>query len=294
MKNESLKYPFEVKYKRVLDKFDIAYWEEGEGNNTILFVHGLGSYSYAWIKTIPVLSKYFRCVSIDLPGFGKSSVIDHDATIDFYAGIIFEFLKESGISTISLCGHSMGGAVVEHFSKKHPKFVEKLILIAPAGLEKFEPVEVVEILEFFKPELMLKTTPEQVRKNVTTHFLTLPPESEKMIQDRIDFRAEPCFSTHALIITKSVSGILKSQIFNEHFEVKIPVLLIFGANDGLIPNRYYHKDLNTEILANESVSKYPDAKLILIDNCGHFPQIEKDLEVNNSIIEFVSKNSEAI
>ncbi|MDF1550970.1 MAG: alpha/beta hydrolase, partial [Bacteroidales bacterium] len=117
--------------------YDIAYTDEGKGEKTIVFVHGLGSYLQAWIKNVEVLKSDYRCISIDLPGYGKSSKQPHNGKMTFYAGIISEIVKELKLNKVVLAGHSMGGQISITTSLLYPDIVERLILVAPAGFENF-------------------------------------------------------------------------------------------------------------------------------------------------------------
>src|SRR5512133_839182 len=108
----------EMKYKVEVTKvhlpqsgYDIAYTDEGKGKETIIFIHGLGSYSQAWIKNVESLKANYRCIAIDLPGYGKSSKQPHSGLMTFYAGIINELVKELKLEKVYLAGHSMGGQI---------------------------------------------------------------------------------------------------------------------------------------------------------------------------------------
>ena len=70
---DDLTYPFPTHKLQLAEDLELAYFDEGKGNEVILFIHGLGSYAPAWKKNIESLSKDYRCLAIDLPGYGKSS-----------------------------------------------------------------------------------------------------------------------------------------------------------------------------------------------------------------------------
>ncbi|MDO8897890.1 MAG: alpha/beta fold hydrolase [Bacteroidales bacterium] len=74
---DEIPYPFDVKKVQIDENTEIAYIDEGSGKETIIFIHGLGSYLPAWKKNIEGLSSDFRCIAIDLPGYGKSSKLPH-------------------------------------------------------------------------------------------------------------------------------------------------------------------------------------------------------------------------
>ncbi|MBK8660484.1 MAG: alpha/beta fold hydrolase [Ignavibacteriales bacterium] len=54
------------------------------------------------------LSKHFRCIAIDLPGYGKSSKSLHPGTMDYYAEVVIKLMDKLGINKFNICGHSMG------------------------------------------------------------------------------------------------------------------------------------------------------------------------------------------
>ena len=74
---DELKYDYTVKYAELSNSIKLAYIDEGKGPETILMIHGLGSYLPAWKKNIGELSKTYRVIAIDLPGYGKSSKLPH-------------------------------------------------------------------------------------------------------------------------------------------------------------------------------------------------------------------------
>ncbi|EMR02111.1 Haloalkane dehalogenase [Cesiribacter andamanensis AMV16] len=64
-------YPLPTRYLTTKAGLPLAYTDVGQGP-PLLFIHGLGSYLPAWQKNIAFLSPHFRCLALDLPGFGKS------------------------------------------------------------------------------------------------------------------------------------------------------------------------------------------------------------------------------
>ena len=72
---------------------ELAWTDEGTGEKTLVFVHGMASNLRAWRKNIPVLRDDFRCISLDLPNFGDSSRGDYPMSIPFLSGVLREFLR---------------------------------------------------------------------------------------------------------------------------------------------------------------------------------------------------------
>jgi len=248
------------------DKISIAYWDEGKSEETLLFIHGLTSNIQAWSKNLPILKKHFRCVAIDLPGYGKSVPGIHSGKMDFYAEVISEFIQALKLSNLTIVGHSMGGQIAMATALLYPKLIKILVLVAPAGLESFTKKEINWIKKNYTEAAIASLTEDQIRLNFTND------------QDR-----------NYKVIIRSLHGMLYQPVFERLNEIKCPTLIIFGNNDYLIPHPILHKDKTPEEIAKLGVKKIPGAKLVLFDNCGHFVQFEKPDEFNKTVIEFLIK-----
>jgi len=279
----------EYKYKTNFIKvcgYDIAYIDEGNSSDVLIFIHGLGSYLKAWDRNIPVLKNYFRCIALDLPGYGKSSKQLHNGSVKFYREFLNEFIKALGLKNIVLVGHSMGGQIALSFVINFPDVIKKLILIAPAGFETFNSTDVDELKDIISPELTYNASNEQIRINYKANFFQMPIEAEEMISDRIAIKKDEEFYNHCQIVSNSLSGLLTEPVFNRLNEINIPTLIFFGKNDLLIPNRIHYKT-TTEEIALLGASQIKNSKLLLIENCGHFLQYEIPDIFNSGVVDFV-------
>jgi pimeloyl-ACP methyl ester carboxylesterase len=284
-----LNYPFETKFIQV-DDYRIAYADEGEFDKIILFLHGLGSYFPAWKYNILELKNYFRCIAIDLPGFGKSDKKIHPGSMEFYADVILNFIHSVGINKVNLIGHSMGGQIAINCALNFPDKIDNLILIAPAGFERFPNEEIQIIKNITKPENFLTAEIEQIKSNYELSFYKFPEEANFLIEDRIKISEDDEFYNYCVAISNSIAGMIEQPIFEQLKNINQRTLVIFGKNDSLIPNKYLHKT-TTEEIANLGCAEIPNSRLILLDECGHFAQIEKSEEVNEAIVKFISADS---
>jgi pimeloyl-ACP methyl ester carboxylesterase len=132
-----LDYGIPTQFINLSNDVELAYNETGTSGEYVIFIHGLASYLPAWKKNVAILSKNNRCISIDLPGYGRSSKGNYNVTMDFFADLINEFCSEKGIQSVTLVGHSMGGQIAITAALKYSKLVNKLVHIAPAGFETF-------------------------------------------------------------------------------------------------------------------------------------------------------------
>ena len=225
-----------------------------------------------------------RC--IDLPGYGKSSKQIHSGEVCFYTKIIDEFINKLELKNVSLVGHSMGGQIAASYVLDYPNRISNLILVAPAGFETFNEDEVELIKKIISPEILIKTSDNQIRLNYKFNFYNMPVEAEEMIADRITIKKDSDFSNHCTVVSNSLFGLLKAPIINRLNEINIPTLILFGKNDLLIPNKSIHQT-TTEEIAIFGSSKIKNNRLVLFDKCGHFLQFEKPALFNSNIISFI-------
>ena len=284
---DEMKYSHEVKKVHLPESgYDIAYTDDGKSENTIIFIHGLGSYLQAWTKNVESLKSNYRCISIDLPGYGKSSKQPHSGQMTFYAGIIKELCKELKIEKVYLAGHSMGGQISITTCLLYPDLVKGLILVDPAGFEPFNKGQ----RNWFKNVMTLDgvrlTTTEAIQNNLASNFYKLPKDAEFMITDRIAMRSAKDFNAYCYAVVQSVSGMVDEPVLDYLQNIKVPTLIFFGENDNLIPNRYLNPGWTVDIAKN-GADKIKGSKLIMVPKCGHFMMFEKSEVFNTETKNFI-------
>jgi pimeloyl-ACP methyl ester carboxylesterase len=284
---DEMEYKHQVK-KVLLQKsgYNIAYTDEGKGEKTILFIHGLGSYSQAWIKNVEVLKNDFRCISIDLPGYGKSSKQPHSGEMTFYASVIVELINELNLKNVFLAGHSMGGQISITTHLLYPEAVEGLILVAPAGFERFHKGQKQWFRDVMTVDGVRLTTAEAIQNNLASNFYRLPADADFMITDRLRMRTADDFNAYCYAVVQSVNGMVDNPVIDYLENIKVPTLILFGENDNLIPNRFLNPG-PTEAIAKFGASKIKDSKLVMVPKCGHFMMFEKSEVFNKEVKEFL-------
>lgn len=120
-------------------KTDLFYTSKGIGN-PLVFLHGFLESSKIWEPFIAELSKKRQVISIDLPGHGKSGILNSVHTMELFAEAVHAVLQHLKVEKISLVGHSMGGYVSLAFCEKYPELMRSLVLLnsspAPDSEEK--------------------------------------------------------------------------------------------------------------------------------------------------------------
>lgn len=284
---KEINYGKQVQYIQ-LDDIQLAYTEEGsEHQQTILFIHGLGSYLPAWKKNTEVLSKRYRCIAIDLPGYGHSSKGNYDYSMTFFANVISEFAQKKGLQKIHLAGHSMGGQIALTLALTQPELVDRLILVAPAGFETFNKGQRQWFRDVMTVDGVRLTTVEQIRLNLAYNFYDLNEDAQFMIDDRIAMRSAVDFVPYCYAIAESVSGMVDQPVYDFLPQIQHKTLCVFGANDNLIPNRFLNAG-RTEDVAKKGAERLPNCKLEVLPKAGHFVMFEKYEAFNKLVEQFLN------
>jgi pimeloyl-ACP methyl ester carboxylesterase len=286
---DQIEYPYPVQYQLLGNGISIGYMDEGSGVETIFFIHGLGSYSKAWMKNIEELKSSYRCIAIDLPGYGRSSKGDYPGSMTFFAEVVKEFADSLGIEKAVLAGHSMGGQISIIASLKYPELVERLVLIAPAGIETFSEGEKDWFRDALSAKGVMLTPLEDIESNLGHNFYKMPRDAFFMISDRYAMTgAGEEFYWYCNIIPKCVQGMVNEPVFKDLSKISQPTLIIMGEADALIPNRYLNGGFPKDI-ANLGAQMIPNAEAVIIPKAGHFVSFEKASEVNAEIKRFLSE-----
>lgn len=279
-------YAFAVHHADLPGGVRLAYMDEGRGTETIIMIHGLGSYAQAWKRNLGELSKKYRVIAVDLPGYGKSSKLPHSGLMSFYASTIADFIGVMKLGPVTLAGHSMGGQISMVLALEHPELVKRLILVDPAGFEAFHAGQKDWFKEVMTPNLVRLTPVDAIETNLASNFYRMPEEARFMIEDRIAWRDASDFEAYCLAVARSVAGMVDEPVLDKLDRISVPTLIFFGENDLLIPNRYLNPGFTRKI-AEQGAAKIKGSKLVMVPECGHFMMFEKPEVFNTETGKFM-------
>ena len=247
---------------------DTYIGDEGKGFPLVL-VHGFLGSSKMWEPQIDFFRDYFRVITPDLPGYGKSNKAKSHNTIQSIANLLLDCLEKKKIDKFHLLGHSMGGMVVQEMAKKSGDKISKLICYStgPTGEmpERFETID--QSRENLKNK-GLETTAKNIAK---TWFVK--GESAKYFDICIEAGNQTSMETadNALVAMKNWNGVdtLKN--------IKNETLIVWGDQD---------KSYNLEQVKTLE-NNIENSKLIIFKNCAHNVHLEKPDQFNNTIKDFL-------
>lgn len=279
-------YPYPVHYLDLVHGGRMAYMDTLKGSRTILFIHGLTGYGPAWKQNIEELKDHYRCIAIDLPGNGLSDASPR-YQMDLLAGCVLQLIAELKLKNVILAGHSMGAQIALSAVLKEPRCATALILFAPAGFETFSSSDKSIMNQGLSYAGWLTSDEEQIRQSISSAFSKISPEVKRMSNDLIALMKAGKMNHYKKMVEQCVNAMLDAPVFDRLPEIKQPVIVFFGEDDQLIPNRMLHS-LKTRQVAKAGTDQLPHAKLFMIKNAGHFVHWEQPAVVNKLIREFLA------
>lgn len=259
----------------------IRYIVKGSGS-PVLLIHGFGQFLEVWCLNIGPLSQHYQVYAMDLPGHGLSEKPAVDCTFSFVTEFIIDFMEALGIGHASLIGHSMGGSICLDEAINFPDKVDRIILVDSGSLSGKVPLLYrLCALPVLGDILVRPTIKAGVRSRIKRTFYNSDLVTEDMVNLSYELLRKPGVKDTMLSIIRSGASISKSNletIVTDNLRlVKVPTLLIHGAQDKAIPLEYAH----------DACRLIPDCRLEIIDECGHCPHLEKASEFNEAVISFL-------
>lgn len=272
---------------------EVAYVElNPEGQRTLVFIHGLGSYLKFWRYQLDAFAAQgYRVIAVDLPGYGKSDKpASFPYTMEAMADAVRELVHALGVERPVLVGHSMGGQTALSYAIRYPEEPAALVLTSPAGFEKFSWKEKAWFKRVFSTTL-IKSSPEygiwgSVRQS---NFSRWRPELDWLIEERVRVVSSPDFDAYAYANVRTVDGLAHDDFVRENLgHIQAPTIIIFGEDDRLIPNPVLHGGWAREIFeyGHQGIR---GSELVGLERCGHSIQLDCPQEYNEVVTAFLKK-----
>jgi 4,5:9,10-diseco-3-hydroxy-5,9,17-trioxoandrosta-1(10),2-diene-4-oate hydrolase len=254
----------------------IHYHEQGQGE-VVIFLHGAGggASGYSNFKgNYPEFAKAgYRTIVPDLLGYGLSSKPDiPQYDLDFFVAGVKGMVDALGLKNITLLGNSLGGAVALGYALAYPDEVSRLILMAPGGVEDLDTyLAMPGIANMFQIYQSGKTGAEAMRAVMTMQLFDPSLLTDEIINERAPIAATQ---------TQAARSVLKVPNLTDRLhELKCPVFGFWGVNDHFNPVGGAAKLLDN----------CPQARMVLVNRCGHWVQVEHRDMFNRSCIDFLQK-----
>lgn len=233
-----------------------------------MLLHGLGTTQQIWSLVTDPLASSRRVITLDLPGFGESAPVGTGFDLAEVTERLARALAAHHVTApFDLVGHSLGGAVALTLAARRPNLVQRLVLVAPAGLQRSRAPLPKALLGsgatgLFAARRRLAALSERpwgrrlLLAFAAADGATLSPSQARMMVEA---------SAPAQRIAQATRVIAQADLLPLLRSAPAPLGLIWGRRDRAVPFK----------LAAEILAERPDAELELIDWTGHVPMVER-------------------
>jgi pimeloyl-ACP methyl ester carboxylesterase len=252
----------------------------------IVFIHGLSGSWQNWLEQVPVFAREHRVIAFDLPGFGGSEMPAQKISISGYGRFVNALLDELGVGSAAVVGNSMGGFIGIELAIRFPERVERMVLVSAAGLsiEYLRNERALALLGVAESRLAAYSGWVASRSEA----LARRPGARRLIFGIVAHRPE---RLPAPLVAEQVRGSGKPgflpaldaltdyPIRDRLSEIACPTLIVWGAEDKLVPARD----------ADEFARLIPNARKVVWPETGHVAMLERPAAFNALLEAFLTE-----
>lgn len=237
----------------------------------VVYCHG--ATGLVWDPFLDALAEQFTVYAPEHPGTtpGDPDGIKPLDTLWDLVLYYYEVFDRLGLEAPAVVGHSFGGMVAAEIAATNPERVRRLVLIDPVGLWRDDaPVKNWMVMQ---PQDLARAVFADPEGDAARQMLAVPDDPDAQIDAQIQFM-------WSLACTgKFVWPIPDKGLKKRIHRIQAPTLVVWGKQDGLIPPVY----------AQEFADRIANARVELIDNAGHVPQLEQPETVSRLVRGFLAE-----
>lgn len=245
-----------------------SHLERGQGESVVL-IHGLFGHPANWLGIMVALADRFWMHAPQLPiGYRPGRQASDFDAFHVLTDSVVAYMDEQGIERATVGGNSLGGQVAIDLCLRYPERAERLVLTGSAGL--------------FERDLgtngMPRVDREWIRHKAAEVFYDADHITDDLVDQVEEMLADRDYRRFMLRVAKATRAY---NVRAELGRLELPTLIVWGRDDRITP---------TDV-AEEFASELPNARLVLLDACGHAPPIEQPGPFSRILRDFLSESS---
>ena len=243
----------------------------GGSGPVLVLLHGAGDQAGTWSRVAPILVKRHTLVIPDLAGHGASAPSTGPIQAsDVFSGLEAVISSQAGGRRVTLVGNSLGAWMAMVLATRHPDWVNRVIAVNGGALKG--PNDRVRLLP-------------RTRQEARESMAQLRDPGSPAIPDNVLDDIARVAGTGPLARFAATAASMEEWILGEEQlrALRMPVRLIWGVSDGLMPLEY----------AQRMLAVLPDALLIPLERCGHVPQQEAPDRFETALFASLGEGPEA-
>ncbi|HEX2016783.1 MAG TPA: alpha/beta fold hydrolase [Solirubrobacteraceae bacterium] len=259
--------------------------ELGQGP-PVVFVHGLAGSWQNWLEQLPAFAEHHRVIAMDLPGFGHSEMPAEKISISGYARTLDALCDQLDVDAAAFVGNSMGGFTGAELAISFPERVERLVLVAAAGLtiehQRSERGLALlrraeNVLAFYTGWVASRSENVARRPRLRRATLALVARHPERLPGPL--AAEQIRGSGTPGFIDALDALTDYPIRARLGEIACPTLIVWGTHDRLVPVRD----------ASEFERLIPNARKVVFDDTGHVPMLERPAAFNRALQDFLDE-----
>jgi pimeloyl-ACP methyl ester carboxylesterase len=255
---------------------------------TMVLMHGIIDSSVSWEPVMPRFAEYADVIAPDLLGHGRSDKPRSDYSVGAHTNHLRDLLDARGHDRIVLVGHSLGGGVAMAFQYQYPGRCDAIVLVAAGGLgRRISPWLRVASLPGVVPAMGLATsrpvrgTLDVVRRRAERHGdarrAWVLANTGRVLGDLGQPGARDAFK-NTLRGVIDHTGQRNIALGKLHLARSIPTLLVWGADDPIIPVEHAHR-----------AAELAGGEVAIIEGAGHAPHRSHPEQFAGIVTEFLRR-----
>lgn len=259
---------------------------EDSGRDPLIFIHGLSGCWQNWLEQIPHFARDRRVIAVDLPGFGQSEMPAEEISISGYADAIDALMQQLGIDSAQVVGNSMGGFIGAEVAIQHPARVERLVLVAAAGLS-IESVRTertkglrhrAENVVFFTlGHIASRSHQVALRRRLRAALLLLVAAHPARLPGPL--AAQQVLGSGRPGFSDALEAMCRYPLRDRLELISCPTFIIWGDKDRLVP-------VKDAALFEQLI---PNSRKIVYEDTGHVSMMERPARFNEDVRAFLEE-----
>ncbi|MBB6613174.1 alpha/beta hydrolase [Pontibacter sp. Tf4] len=241
--------------------------EWGSKGNVLVFLHYFGGSAQSWQWVAQRLSDDYRCIALNLPGFGKIPALEAPS-IKAFADFVREELEKLGVKSYILIGHSMGCKIALQVAAEDTAgAVQQLILVAPSP-PTIEPMPQKE-----KERMLHHPDAHEAETSIANAIKCPITQQQHDLAIQTQLRTDP--ATWRWWLLEGMQHSIAERVKG----LQIPIAVLASVDDPVI---------TADVIQEQVMKVLKQAKLISTNGIGHLSPMEAPDWVASHIRELVS------
>jgi len=268
---------------------DLHYHDTGgaDGAPPLLMLHGAGPGVSGWANfgdNLPAFADDFRCLVLDLPGFGRSYEPDDNPALHGPDAVV-AFLDGLGIDQVAAIGNSLGGGIAARVAANHPDRISRLVTLGGVGLPLFSPLPsegISRLVDFVE---------DPTRDRLVAWMRSMVYDPAVLTDEFVEMRWQAATEPAAMagirrIYNREMLSILREMMLDNPQalgilrQIQVPTLVTWGRDDRVTPLDGFIAPMR--LIRQCELHVFPD--------CGHWAMLERKADWERVVRSFVTRD----